>query len=1276
MNAFEQLESYLRSIERRLRMMALTRGAAITAASALVATVLLVMTINGYAFSERSLVWARFGLFLALAFAIGFGVIAPLLKLNTRRAARAAESESPDFQERLLTFAEKKTERDPFLELLAMDTLETARRAEPSRVVPSLRLAAFLVAGLLSTGVLVWLTTSGPGYWGHGASLLWAGTPRDVQPFYSITVTPGDRRVRRRTDQRITAQLLGFQASTVRLMARYQGSTRWEQAQMTPQPQGGGFEFLLAGLPESVDYYVEAGAIKSKEFKITVVDLPGVKEIRVTYKYPAWSGLREVSEEGSGDLRAVTGTEAEVAIRTDRPLKDGLLVFDNQTEIPLKDAGDGWMTARVKIEKDGMYHIAAIDEGQKVRISDDFFIEARQESAPIVKILRPRTDARVSPIEEVAIEVDAQDDFGLSEVSLRYSVNGGEEKTVSVLPKPGVTGAQGKTLITLEDYKLVPGDVVSMYAVARDARQSAQTDMVFVQAVPFEYSYSQSQQMGGGGGGEQEDQNQISQRQKEIIAATWNQIRDKWQDKGAQAENAKFLAEVQGKLRDQATSLAKRMRSRELAGTNQQFKNFAQDMEKASEAMGHAVDKLKAQGWKDAMPHEQKALQHLLRAESTFREIQVAFGSQGGGGGGGGGRDLASLFDLELDTEKNQYETGQQSGGGGEQRQKEIDEALQKLEQLARRQKELAEQMRNQQQKNTPQQRWQQEMLRREAEELQKQMEQMSRGQQQQMAQNGQQGQQGQQSSGQGGQQQQQQQQSQQDRMRQMSQQMRRNQSGAGGSQIDPRVERALERLKQATEDMRRQGQQEAGGGDASSRRAAERLQEATDMLSSLRKQEAGSQVDDMVRRAEQLAGQQKDVHNQLRQMYGQGNGNDMRQMAENARKAQELARQKDQMVQDLEKLERDMQRATRELSGANRKASSKVRETLGEMQGSEVARDMKFGAEWLRRGIGSATYMREQRVTNAIERMRLGLREAQEQLEKDGGAGQAGSETEKALAQVEKLRAQLQKFSQGQGKEKGQQGQRGDQQGDQQGQQGQDGREGNQRGQNGKQGQKGQKGQGQQGEQAGDQQGEGQQPGQQGGQRGPQGQRGQQGQGQSQGQAQTAGNNQQGGQRGEGGIEPNGEIPRGQRTQGGGDRDGFRQHGYSALNDGGLRAPGGALPAEMQRGLESAYREGLRDLNEVRRALSAEDGETAKEVGDLIRQMQSLDPARFPGNPALLEQMRAQLLPNLEQLEIQLRRQIEEKQGGQVRTGTSAPVPAGYADAVAEYFRKLSKGK
>src|SRR5439155_10336658 len=178
--------------------------------------------------------------------------------------------------------------------------------------------------------------------------------------------------------------------------------------------------------------------------------------------------------------------------------------------------------------------------------------------------------------------------------------------------------------IALEDFKVEPGDVVSLYAVAKDARSKASTDMYFIEAQPFEKNYSQSQAAGGGGGGggDEEQQNQISQRQKEIIAATWNQVKGNGA-KGTEAENAAFLAQVQAKLRDQAKSLAERMKARQLTEAGDSFKSFVKDMEQAVEAMGPATEKLKGAKWQDALPSEQKALQNRRPDGGTFRDIQV-----------------------------------------------------------------------------------------------------------------------------------------------------------------------------------------------------------------------------------------------------------------------------------------------------------------------------------------------------------------------------------------------------------------------------------------------------------------------------------------------------------------------------------------------------------------------------------------------------------------------------------------------------------------------------
>src|SRR6202030_3141881 len=102
--------------------------------------------------------------------------------------------------------------------------------------------------------------------------------------------------------------------------------------------------------------------------------------------------------------------------------------------------------------------------------------------------------------------------------------SGGPEQRVSLLKGPGEKQADGSATLYLENFKMVPGDVVSLYATAKDARSESRTDMFFVQADPFEREFSQSQQSGGGGGGGGGglgDQTDIAQREKEIIASTW-----------------------------------------------------------------------------------------------------------------------------------------------------------------------------------------------------------------------------------------------------------------------------------------------------------------------------------------------------------------------------------------------------------------------------------------------------------------------------------------------------------------------------------------------------------------------------------------------------------------------------------------------------------------------------------------------------------------------------------------------------------------------------------
>src|SRR3954453_23445585 len=520
MKPLDRLFDYLAAIERRLRFVALSRGAAVTAAAALLLTIAAVLLANQVDFSSGSVLGARVFLFLGLAFALAAALIVPVIRLNRRHTAREVERKYPQFQERLLTFTERAENRpqDPFLELLAEDTLSVAQQAEPREVAKTAVIFSFSSAAIVAALVLLWLGMSGPGFLGYGTSLLWGGLPKgEMKPYYAVKVEPGNKTIRKRSDLMITATLLGFQAPKVRFFAKYASASQWEQAEMRTESGGSSYQFLIAGVPDSLEYYVEAGGGRSPAYKLNVIELPNVKNIRVTYHYPAWLGAKDVVEDPGGDLRAVEGTTAEVAVRRDRPLATGAILLDDGTKFPLRSGADGLMIASVPINKDGLYHLAAVEGGEDVRLTNDYFIEAQKDQPPEIKITRPGRDFKASPIEEVTVTVDAKDDFGLKEVTLHYSVNGGEEKTVA-MRAGGARTSTGSTIIALEDFKAVPGDIVSLYATAKDARKTVNTDIFFIEAQPFERNYTQSQQEGGGGGGGgggEDDQNQISQRQKE-----------------------------------------------------------------------------------------------------------------------------------------------------------------------------------------------------------------------------------------------------------------------------------------------------------------------------------------------------------------------------------------------------------------------------------------------------------------------------------------------------------------------------------------------------------------------------------------------------------------------------------------------------------------------------------------------------------------------------------------------------------------------------------------
>src|SRR5580693_7917017 len=233
----EQVHAYIAQLEQRLRWSTLLRGLALLTGGALVATLVLVAIANALAFSNGSVTAARFALILILAIAAAAGLALPLRRLTRPRVIKTAETAFPQFQQRLTTFAERDGQ-DPFIELLARDTLKVAESAEPKQLVTDGSLWFSLATGTAAFALLFWIIAAGPGYLGFGASLLWTGPHADKPALYDLRVMPGDAVVRRHADQMVSAIPMGMRSAAVKLYAHFQGSSKWEEIAMQPQAAG------------------------------------------------------------------------------------------------------------------------------------------------------------------------------------------------------------------------------------------------------------------------------------------------------------------------------------------------------------------------------------------------------------------------------------------------------------------------------------------------------------------------------------------------------------------------------------------------------------------------------------------------------------------------------------------------------------------------------------------------------------------------------------------------------------------------------------------------------------------------------------------------------------------------------------------------------------------------------------------------------------------------------------------------------------------------------
>lgn len=974
---------------------------------------------------------------------------------DDRRLAHYVEDHIPDLEQRLLTSLEfseeelrsgRKGVSQQFIQQLWQDaqTHVNQQQIQVETVTPA-NASWYSFAGAAAAASIVFaLVASSDSLFNAASRLVWPFAIEEpvivveVKPTIEISVEPGTIDMQRGESVTIVATVTNAIPGTINLRLQ-NDNVNWRDVTMNREGSGSesaSYSYFIPSIDEDTSYYVnfdEAGEQSSRQYQITLFDLPQVETIALEFDYPDYTMLDDYREEDSGDMVVPEGTVVDFSVTFNKPVREALVTFGStfdsddsgkegelapyqNIELSLveNNVGRGQFT----VTRDGVYQITAKDFDDLESINPlDYFIRAIEDTPPELALQRPGGDQDVMPLEEVVIEVSASDDYGLSKFALNYSVVGADEIEVDFLPETLTKQISGDELIYLEDLAVEPGDFVSYYLTLADNNgldgpAEVVSDIYFLQIIPTDQEFRRSQGPSGGqgaggqGGG---DSSALVSVQKDIIAATWKLKNRQSQVSQEEFENdSEIIAESQREATDRANKSIERLSER-LNFSDDSYDNAVENLSLAIEQMNLAAADLDIEQITSALKPEQLALQYILKAEANINRTDISM-QQGGGGGSGSAaqerEDLRDLFDMEMGQLENRYETPDSRKGGSPESAAEAD----KLEELARRQEGLTRAQRNlarrEEQMTAEQKRRELERLKRQQEQLSQEVaqlaQQMSRGQQQssQSQQSGQPGQQGQPGSS--------------------SQAQSQSTGGSSASGQQSPLQRAAEQMQQAAES------ETAAIAAARSQKALENMREQQREMGGESERSVNQLAQNLGQAGQKLLQQQRALQDALQDKIREQGLGQTRQETRASGGLQELVEAQQQQQRNLDEIEDMLRAIIARGDSEDQRLMSQAQAATRELR--PIKEEMQTSNRVLRNGMVNLSVDIEQELQTPMEDLATTLM-ALNPSSSDSASDRiqtAANDAEALREQIEQLQSQVEAFSaqgEGDGSEQGEAG-------------------------------------------------------------------------------------------------------------------------------------------------------------------------------------------------------------------------------------------------------------
>jgi len=531
-----------------------------------------------------------------------------------------------------------------------------------------------------------------------------------------LTVSPGDTVLEQGSPVVIVARFEGPVPDEATLVYASQGepTQRVSLSKTLNDPVFGG---MIASVVSDSVYRIEYANHRSRDYRIDVFRHPTLEQADAVIDYPEYTQLPDKELKDTQRFSAVEGSLVTLTLTLNKAVAQAALTPKQGAEPNLTaDAMyPNVYTAHITATESQQFVLNLTDaDGRANKIPPRFTLDVHQNMPVALTPKFPSRDVQVSPLEELTLEAEVSDDYGVLGYGLVYGMAGSEPKTVT-LGEMIVAGEKEMSnhVLPLEDVNAQPDQLLSYYYWADDlgpdgiARRTT-SDIYFAEVRPFEEIFresesfmdeqAQQQQMQEeqDPNGEQEPRlqgDQLARLQKQIMTATWN-IKQRT-DLGAKAD---AVTEDLTLVRD---SQSDALDSGKGALEEAQDPEAARSLATATDAMGTALEHLaeavesgSGGPLPDAMTAEQLAYQALLELREREHQITQSRNNNSNQSAQNSQQFERQLQQLELRQQEDRYENQRLAQTENQTRQREDLQVLNRLRDLARRQEDMADRLR------------------------------------------------------------------------------------------------------------------------------------------------------------------------------------------------------------------------------------------------------------------------------------------------------------------------------------------------------------------------------------------------------------------------------------------------------------------------------------------------------------------------------------------------------------------------------------------------------